>query len=108
MGAGEDVYFEDDETTFDQLQARITKTIELLEKVDEHSLDGLKGESVLMKTRAMGTFKFETEQSYIADFAMPNFQFHLATTYAILRHLSVPLGAMDYFGRDLFVRAEEK
>ncbi len=29
---------------------------------------------------------------------MPNFQFHMAMTYAILRHNGVPVGKANYMG----------
>jgi hypothetical protein len=36
---------------------------------------------------------------YLAAFSLPNFYFHVATAYAILRHNGVPLGKKDYIGR---------
>lgn len=33
---------------------------------------------------------------YLSDVLIPNFYFHLTTTYAILRSLGVPLGQADY------------
>jgi hypothetical protein len=33
---------------------------------------------------------------YVSDYLLPNFYFHITTTYAILRHLGVPLGKADY------------
>ncbi len=35
---------------------------------------------------------------YLTEVAVPNFYFHVAMTYAILRHNGVPLGKMDYVG----------
>ena len=35
---------------------------------------------------------------FVSDFAIPNFYFHLTTTYAILRRLGVPVGKADYMG----------
>ena len=35
---------------------------------------------------------------YVVGFATPNFYFHLATAYGILRSRGVPLGKADYFG----------
>ncbi|MDF3074096.1 MAG: hypothetical protein K0S54_1763, partial [Alphaproteobacteria bacterium] len=32
-------------------------------------------------------------------FALPNFFFHVTTTYNILRHNGVEIGKMDYLGR---------
>ncbi len=36
---------------------------------------------------------------YLVQFAVPQFFFHVTTAYAILRHVGVPLGKMDYLGR---------
>ena len=33
---------------------------------------------------------------YVSDYLMPNFYFHITTSYAILRGLGVPLGKADY------------
>ena len=43
------------------------------------------------------TFDLQTE-SYVRDWALPQFYFHLMTTYAILRAAGVPLGKADYVG----------
>lgn len=43
------------------------------------------------------TFDLETE-SYVRDWALPQFYFHLMTAYAILRTAGVPLGKADYVG----------
>ncbi len=39
-----------------------------------------------------------TGASYFANFALPNFFFHVTTAYAILRHNGVELGKRDYLG----------
>ena len=33
------------------------------------------------------------------SFSLPNFYFHVTTTYAVLREHGVPLGKMDYLGQ---------
>lgn len=90
----ESVFFEDNEKTFDELQERIAKTVQLLQKVDAKSFDGKEDKEVIMETK-MGNFRF-TGQRYVSEYALPNFHFHLTTAYCILRHLGVPLGALDY------------
>jgi hypothetical protein len=35
---------------------------------------------------------------YLVEHALPNFYFHLAHVYAILRHNGVGLGKRDYLG----------
>jgi len=43
------------------------------------------------------TFDLETA-SYVRDWALPQFYFHLMSAYAILRAAGVPLGKADYVG----------
>ncbi|OLN87299.1 hypothetical protein CCHL11_03617 [Colletotrichum chlorophyti] len=101
----QDVYFPDTETTFAQLQSRVDDTVSVLRALDPSSMDTKESSEVLLPTKSMGTYIF-TGYSYIVLYANPNFHFHLASAYCILRHLGVPLGAFDYLDtqRDLFVR----
>ena len=39
-----------------------------------------------------------TSESYVRDWALPQFYFHLVAAYAILRAAGVPLGKADYVG----------
>lgn len=86
----------DDETTFEQLQARIQKTIEYLKTVPEDSMDGKEDAEIVLKPPGQ-EWKF-TGQSYLLDFALPNFYFHVTTAYDLLRHKGVPLGKFDFIG----------
>ena len=36
---------------------------------------------------------------YLVHYALPNFFFHVTTTYALLRHAGVDLGKTDYLHR---------
>jgi hypothetical protein len=40
-----------------------------------------------------------TSETFILSFSLPNFHFHAATAYAILRMNGVPLGKRDYEGQ---------
>lgn len=45
---------------------------------------------------------------YVSEFLLPNFYFHITTTYAVFRMLGVPLGKADYMSFLLpHVRREE-
>lgn len=35
-------------------------------------------------------------RQYVSEYLIPNLYFHVTTTYAILRHLGVPVGKADY------------
>ena len=37
-------------------------------------------------------------EAYLKHFALPNFFFHVTTTYALLRHNGVELGKADFLG----------
>jgi hypothetical protein len=93
------VRVEDDETTFDQLQERISQTIKILEEVDPKGFEGKENQEIIMEIK-IGNFRF-TGQRYVSEFAIPNFHFHLTSAYCILRHLGVPIGALDYL-KDVF------
>jgi hypothetical protein len=89
--------FEDTETTFAELQARIARTRAWLEGVPRAAFAGAEERSFTMK--AGGTELAFTGQPYLLHFALPNFFFHVTTAYAILRHNGVPIGKRDYLGR---------
>ncbi len=86
--------YADDETTFDELQARIANTIAYLQALKPAQVDGSEERAVTIPIRGKDTtFK---GQAYLFDFAWPNFYFHSVTTYAILRHNGVELGKSDF------------
>ena len=88
--------FEDNETTFADLQARIAKTIAHLETFSAADIDGSDDRIIEMKV-GQRELKFPGTV-YLLAFAMPNFYFHITTAYNILRHNGVPLGKMDFMG----------
>ncbi|KAH6898155.1 hypothetical protein B0T10DRAFT_543169 [Thelonectria olida] len=104
LGASDVPVFEDNEATFDELQARIQKTIEVLEKTDPSVIDSKVDKEVIMETK-MGNFRFETGQAYISEYIIPNFHFHLTSAYCILRTQGVSIGAFDYL-KDVFHKIE--
>lgn len=89
--------YEDVEATFDELYARIDKTIAYLQGFDAAKLEGSESRTVTL-TVPSGKHEF-VGQVYLLHFALPNFYFHLTTAYAILRHNGVELGKFDYLGR---------
>ena len=88
--------YEDNETTFAELQARIAKTKAFLQSVSASQIDGSEYRQITLK---FGSREVSfLGQEYLLDFVLPNFHFHLTTTYAILRHNGVEIGKMDYIG----------
>jgi uncharacterized protein len=89
--------FDDNETSIEQLKARIAKTIAFLQTVDRKSVDR-SGERDI--TFPLGpTNKGDMKGiDYLNHFVLPNFYFHLTAAYAILRHCGVDVGKRDFLG----------
>ena len=88
--------YEDNETTFEQLQARIAKTIAFIDSVQPAQLEGAETREITINVRKM-ELKF-TGQSYLLAWVNPNVYFHVTTAYNILRHNGVELGKPDFLG----------
>jgi hypothetical protein len=88
----------DDETTLDQLRARVRKMIDYVGSFDAAAIDGSEGRAIEIPLRSGDTLKFDGE-AYLKHFALPNFYFHVTTVYALLRQAGVELGKADYLGR---------
>jgi hypothetical protein len=96
--AGQEVpKWDDTEASFDDLRARIRKTIDYVQSFSAAQIDGSEGKEILLPTRQAEPMRF-TGESYLKHFVLPNFFFHATTTYALLRHGGVDLGKRDYLG----------
>ena len=96
--AGVDIpKFEDTEQTFGDLIARVAKTIAFVETFKPAQIDGTEEKEIVLKAGGQ-ELKF-TGMQFLLGFAYPNFYFHIATTYDILRHRGVALGKMDFLGK---------
>jgi hypothetical protein len=88
--------YEDSETTFPELQARIAKTMAFLQSVSPSQIDGSEQRPISLKLR--GKEVSFLGQPYLLSFVLPNFYFHLTTAYAILRHNGLEIGKQDFIG----------
>jgi len=88
--------WEDDESSLDELRARIAKTIDYVESVPAEEIDGTEERTITLQAPGR-TFEFSGE-AFLKIFALPNFFFHCTMTYALLRQGGVELGKMDYLG----------
>ena len=96
VGQAENAVWADDETSFEDLSARVAKAIAFLELVSAEGFQGREEAAVTLQTPS-GDIPF-TGSVYVHAFAIPNFYFHLAMAYAILRMKGVPLGKLDFLG----------
>ena len=87
--------FEDNETTFAELKARIAKTLAFIETVPADALDGTEDKDITFPVGRDATRTMKAE-AYLKHWMLPNLFFHVTTAYAILRHNGVELGKADY------------
>ncbi|HQC29417.1 MAG TPA: DUF1993 domain-containing protein [Methylotenera sp.] len=88
--------FEDNETTFDELQTRIANTIAFIDSIQPAQLEGSETREVVISVRKVNlTF---TGLDYLLKWVNPNVYFHVTTAYNILRHNGVDLGKSDFLG----------
>ena len=86
--------FEDNESSIEQLRARIARTIDFLKSVPASALEGSETRTVKVPLEER-TLEF-TGVDFLQRWAIPNVFFHVVTAYDILRHNGVDLGKRDY------------
>ena len=90
--------WEDNEASFDDLRARIRKTIDYVQSVPAAQIDAGAGREIVLPTRSGEPLKF-TAEHYLSYFVLPNLYFHATTTYALLRNAGVDIGKKDFLGK---------
>ena len=86
--------FPDVETTFPELKERLAKTIAFLETIKPEQVNGK--EDAVIELKFPGQTLTFTGQTFLLQFALPNFMFHVVTAYALMRSKGAPLGKMDF------------
>ena len=95
--AGVDIPVDDDkEQTLADLKARIAKTIAFIQSVPQAKIDGSEDKAIVIKRGEKETHY--KGMQFLLGHAVPNFYFHVATTYNILRHNGVEIGKRDFLG----------
>ncbi|MBI4290043.1 MAG: DUF1993 domain-containing protein [Betaproteobacteria bacterium] len=88
--------YEDNEASVAELKARIDKTIAYINTFKPAQIDGSESREITLK---FGNFSQTLQgQAYLLHNALPNFFFHAATAYDILRHCGVDVGKKDFIG----------
>lgn len=85
--------YEDTEASIDELLARIDKTIGYIQGFSENDFEGAETRQV---TLPYFPGKFMSGFDYAREYAIPNFFFHTAVAYAIVRKNGVSIGKADY------------
>jgi len=89
--------FEDNETTIDQLKARLAKAVAFLKGLDTQKIDAASDRAIIFPLGPDHKGEMKGDD-YLNHFILPNVYFHLTAAYAILRHSGVELGKQDYLG----------
>ena len=88
---------DDTEATLDQLEETVRLSLAFVEAADPAAFDGSETRPIALRFPGV-ELDFEGA-GYLTSFALPNFQFHVAMAYAVLRHRGVELGKRDYLGK---------
>jgi hypothetical protein len=97
LASAEAPIFENTEKTFPELIERVRRTIAYLETLKPEQIDGSEEREITIKRG--DTTVTSRGQEFLLNRALPNFYFHLAMAYGILRHNGVEVGKRDYLGR---------
>jgi hypothetical protein len=74
----------------------VTKTLDFIKTIKPEQLQGAETREIVLQF-PQTTLKF-TGLSYVTNFALPNFFFHVAMAYALLRKNGVNIGKRDFLG----------
>jgi hypothetical protein len=95
----EPVPMDDNEKTFEELYARIDKTVEVIQAAPKSKFEGRESEDITYQQG--GKDITINALTALLTQSLPNFFFHVTTAYNILRNKGVPLGKGDYLrGKD--------
>lgn len=87
---------EDTEATLAELKARVAKTLDFIKTLRPEQLQGAETREIVLQF-PQTTLKFNGV-SYLTNFVLPNFFFHVTMAYALLRKNGVELGKRDFLG----------
>jgi hypothetical protein len=87
---------ENTEKTFAAFKDRVSQSIEYIDSFKPEQIDGTEDKEVLVKFPSV-TLPFKG-YDFAMSFSVPNFYFHLTTTYAMLRQIGVELSKKDFIG----------
>jgi uncharacterized protein len=100
LAGQEPLRFEDNETSFAELKARVTKTLDFLASLPAAAFEGSEDRAITLKLGPPGKqteFNF-VGLAYLQGFGTPNVYFHYSMAYALLRHNGLDVGKKDYIG----------
>jgi hypothetical protein len=89
--------FDGNEQSFADLARLLDRTLAFVDGLDAARFAGRETAEIVLRP---GTPKEKrlSGQTYLANYGLPQFLFHVTTAYAILRHNGIPVGKRDFMG----------
>ena len=85
------------DSSYEDMQTLLKDASKEIESMTQDEINALSGKPMLFK---MGGFELPfTAEDFMQSFSLPNFYFHVTTTYDILRMEGVSLGKLDFLGK---------
>ncbi len=85
------------ERTFADLDAMLTQTLAFLDSLNAAQFDGSESREIVLRPGTPKEKKL-SGQTYLVNYGLPQFFFHVTTAYAILRHNGIKIGKKDFMG----------
>ncbi len=89
--------YEDNETNILELKARIEKTLLFISSIKPEQINGSEDKEIITRPGTPKEKKFNGKD-YLLHYGIPQFFFHVATAYGILRSQGIAIGKKDYMG----------
>lgn len=84
------------DASYEDMQVLLDDAGKQVEIITKDEINALSDKAMLFK---MGDFDLPfTAEDFVQSFSLPNFYFHVTTTYDILRMKGVVLGKLDFLG----------
>ena len=97
LAGAEPPKYVDEEKTFEELKARLAKTIEFIKSLEKPVISAAADKEITFPAGG-GTQRTLKGKDYLVLSGLANFYFHVTTAYNILRHCGVELGKRDFLG----------
>lgn len=85
-------------TSLDAMQANLAAAEATLRGLDKTEVDAFIGGETRFVFAPRGVDMPFASEDFLLSFSQPNFYFHATTAYAILRHLGIKVGKIDFLG----------
>lgn len=90
--------YEDGEQGFDELRGLIARSLDFIAGLQPALFDEAAGRAIVTRPGTPKERRFDG-QSYLLNYGLPQFFFHVTTAYALLRHNGIEIGKRDYMGQ---------